>query len=284
MSGDRASPSTRRCATRSPTAIATITLDRPDALNALTIPMKIELLAAFRRGRARPGRAGGRADRRRPGVLCRPGPQGTARARCGAARRRGARALQPDHPGDARRSTSRSSGRSTAWPPAPAPRSRSPATSGSRPRVRASSSRSGGSGSCRTAARRGSCHGSSGRPRPPSWRCSASRCRAADAERFGLVARVVPADDAAAEARAVAARLAGLAPLALAQTKRALERSWSVGPRDGARGRGVPPGRRRRHGRPRRGPRRRSSRSGRRGSPGSSARQPRALTPRTAGS
>jgi 2-(1,2-epoxy-1,2-dihydrophenyl)acetyl-CoA isomerase len=51
---------------------------------------------------------------------------------------------------------------------------------------------------------------------------------APDAERFGLVARVVPGDALAAEARAVAIRLAGLAPVALAQTKRALERSWSV--------------------------------------------------------
>jgi 2-(1,2-epoxy-1,2-dihydrophenyl)acetyl-CoA isomerase len=51
---------------------------------------------------------------------------------------------------------------------------------------------------------------------------------AADAERFGLVARVVPPDALAAEARAVAARLAGLAPVALALTKRALERTWSV--------------------------------------------------------
>jgi 2-(1,2-epoxy-1,2-dihydrophenyl)acetyl-CoA isomerase len=51
---------------------------------------------------------------------------------------------------------------------------------------------------------------------------------AVDAERFGLVARVVAADALAAEARAVAARLAGLAPVALAQTKRALHRSWSV--------------------------------------------------------
>jgi 2-(1,2-epoxy-1,2-dihydrophenyl)acetyl-CoA isomerase len=45
---------------------------------------------------------------------------------------------------------------------------------------------------------------------------------AADAERFGLVARVVPADALAAEALAIAARQA------LAQTKRALQRSWSV--------------------------------------------------------
>ena len=52
---------------------------------------------------------------------------------------------------------------------------------------------------------------------------------AVDAERFGLVARVVPGDARPAEARAVATRLAGLAPIALAQTKRALERSWSTG-------------------------------------------------------
>ena len=51
---------------------------------------------------------------------------------------------------------------------------------------------------------------------------------AADAERFGLVARVVPADALAAEARAMATRLAGLAPRALSLTKRALERTWSL--------------------------------------------------------
>jgi 2-(1,2-epoxy-1,2-dihydrophenyl)acetyl-CoA isomerase len=55
---------------------------------------------------------------------------------------------------------------------------------------------------------------------------------AADAERFGLVARVVPADDLAAEARSLAVRLAALAPRALASTKQALERSWSVGLED----------------------------------------------------
>jgi 2-(1,2-epoxy-1,2-dihydrophenyl)acetyl-CoA isomerase len=51
---------------------------------------------------------------------------------------------------------------------------------------------------------------------------------AADAERFGLVARVVPADGLAEAARDVAARLAALSPRALALTKRALQRSWSV--------------------------------------------------------
>ena len=39
---------------------------------------------------------------------------------------------------------------------------------------------------------------------------------------------VVSADALAGEARAVAERLAGLAPRALALTKRALQRSWSV--------------------------------------------------------
>jgi 2-(1,2-epoxy-1,2-dihydrophenyl)acetyl-CoA isomerase len=48
---------------------------------------------------------------------------------------------------------------------------------------------------------------------------------AADAERFGLVARVVPADSLATEARALAVRLAAGAPRALALTKRALARA-----------------------------------------------------------
>jgi 2-(1,2-epoxy-1,2-dihydrophenyl)acetyl-CoA isomerase len=50
-----------------------------------------------------------------------------------------------------------------------------------------------------------------------------------EAQRIGLVGRVVPADDLALEARGVAGRLAALAPRALALTKRALDRSWSVG-------------------------------------------------------
>ncbi len=49
---------------------------------------------------------------------------------------------------------------------------------------------------------------------------------AADAERFGLVARVVPGDDLLAEAQALAARLAAGAPIALALTKEALELAW----------------------------------------------------------
>ena len=50
---------------------------------------------------------------------------------------------------------------------------------------------------------------------------------AAEAERFGLVARVVPVADVVFEARAIATRLAALAPRALALTKHALDRTWS---------------------------------------------------------
>lgn len=51
---------------------------------------------------------------------------------------------------------------------------------------------------------------------------------AADAERFGLVARVVPAASLMDDAMAMAVRLAGLAPRALAMTKHALDRSWGI--------------------------------------------------------
>ena len=51
---------------------------------------------------------------------------------------------------------------------------------------------------------------------------------AADAERLGLVARVVPAAELVQEARALARRLAAAAPVALALTKEALERSWAA--------------------------------------------------------
>jgi 2-(1,2-epoxy-1,2-dihydrophenyl)acetyl-CoA isomerase len=51
---------------------------------------------------------------------------------------------------------------------------------------------------------------------------------AADAERLGLVARVVPADQLVAEAQALAARLAAGAPRAIALTKRALRVTWDA--------------------------------------------------------
>jgi 2-(1,2-epoxy-1,2-dihydrophenyl)acetyl-CoA isomerase len=51
---------------------------------------------------------------------------------------------------------------------------------------------------------------------------------AADAERIGLVSRVVPTDELAGEARALALRLATAAPVALALTKRALNRAFDA--------------------------------------------------------
>jgi len=51
---------------------------------------------------------------------------------------------------------------------------------------------------------------------------------AADALRLGLVSKVVPADELMTEARAMAQRLADGAPLAIALTKQALERSLSI--------------------------------------------------------
>ncbi len=52
---------------------------------------------------------------------------------------------------------------------------------------------------------------------------------AQEAERLGLVNRVVPGDALLEEARTLAARLASAAPLALGLTKRALNRSLEVG-------------------------------------------------------
>jgi 2-(1,2-epoxy-1,2-dihydrophenyl)acetyl-CoA isomerase len=51
---------------------------------------------------------------------------------------------------------------------------------------------------------------------------------AIDAERFGLVSRVVPGDALLSEAQALATRLAAGAPRALALTKRVLDASWDA--------------------------------------------------------
>jgi 2-(1,2-epoxy-1,2-dihydrophenyl)acetyl-CoA isomerase len=51
---------------------------------------------------------------------------------------------------------------------------------------------------------------------------------AADAERFGLVAKVVASESLLEESRALAMRLASGAPRAIALTKRALNRSWDA--------------------------------------------------------
>ncbi len=207
--------------------IATITLDRPDALNALTIALKQELLAAFRSvGRDRSVRAV---------VLT-----GAGRAFCAGQDIK--ERLQPDAP-----------------PLAVELRERyNPIIAAMRaldqPIVGAINGVAAGAGASlafacdlRLAAEGASFVLAFGRiglvpdsgatwflPRLVGPAKAAELAllgdslSATDAERFGLVAKVVPADALATEAHAMAARLAGLAPRALALTKRALQRSWSV--------------------------------------------------------
>ena len=237
-------------------AIATITLDRPDALNALTVPMKARAAGGVPGRRPRPVRPGGRADRRRPGVLRRPGPQGAARARTRRRSPSSCASATTRSSGRCARSTSRSSGRSTASRPAPARRSRSPATSGSPPserelraRVRADRARARQRRDVVPAAARRAGEGRRAGAR------SATRCRAADAERFGLVAAVVPARRRWPTRRGRSpTRLAGLAPRRprLDQARARAEPGRSTSTRR-SRTRRYRQGDRRRHGGPRRG-------------------------------
>ncbi len=208
-------------------AIATITLDRPDALNALTVAMKQELLGALR--------SIGRDRAVRSVVLT-----GAGRAFCAGQDLK--ERLQPD-----------------AAPLAVEVRERyNPIIRAMRalpqPIVGAINGVAAGAGASlafacdiRVAAEDASFVLAFGRiglvpdsgatwflPRLVGPAKAAEltllgeRLSATDAERHGLVARVVPADALAAEARQVAGRLAALAPRALSLTKRALERSWSL--------------------------------------------------------
>jgi 2-(1,2-epoxy-1,2-dihydrophenyl)acetyl-CoA isomerase len=227
MSGERAAPAPTSLRYEVADAIATITLDRPEALNALTVPLKTELLAAFR--------AVARDRSVRAVVLT-----GAGRAFCAGQDLK--ERLEPD-----------------AAPLAVEVREHyNPIIAAMRaldqPIVGAINGVAAGAGASlafacdiRLAAQGASFILAFGRiglvpdsgatwflPRLVGPAKAAELAMlgeslsAADAERFGLVARVVPADALATEARAVAERLAGLAPRALALTKRALERSWSV--------------------------------------------------------
>ena len=207
--------------------IATITLDRPEALNALTIPMKTELLAAFR--------AIGRDRSVRAVVLT-----GTGRAFCAGQDLK--ERLEPDPTPLAVEVRERYNPIIRAMRALP------------QPIVGAINGVAAGAGASiafacdlRIAAEGASFVLAFGRiglvpdsgatwflPRlvgpakAAEMALLGSTMSAADAERFGLVVKVVPAESLAGEARATAARLAELAPLALAHTKRALDRGWSV--------------------------------------------------------
>lgn len=208
-------------------AIATITLDRPDALNALTVPLKTELLAAFR------AVAGDRAVR--AVVLT-----GAGRAFCAGQDLK--ERVRPD-----------------AAPLEVEIRERyNPLILAMRrldqPIVGAINGIAAGAGASLALACdiRVAAEGASfvlafgriglvpdsgttwflprliGHARAAELALLGESISAMEAHRYGLVARVVGADALAAEARAVATRLVGLAPRAIALTKRALERNWSV--------------------------------------------------------
>jgi 2-(1,2-epoxy-1,2-dihydrophenyl)acetyl-CoA isomerase len=227
MSGTRAAPAYTTLRYEVADSIATITLDRPEALNALTVAMKIELLAALR--------AVARDRGVRAVVLT-----GAGRAFCAGQDLK--ERLEPD-----------------AAPLAVEVRERyNPIISAMRrldqPIVGAINGVAAGAGASlafacdiRLAAAGSTFVLAFGRiglvpdsgatwflPRLVGPAKAAELAllgrslSATEAERFGLVARVVAADALAAEARAVAEQLAGLAPRALALTKRALDRSWSV--------------------------------------------------------
>jgi 2-(1,2-epoxy-1,2-dihydrophenyl)acetyl-CoA isomerase len=208
-------------------AVATVTLDRPDALNALTVPLKEELFGALGDIAA--------DDGIRAVVLT-----GAGRAFCAGQDLR--ERLEPD-----------------ALPLADEIRSRyNPIVRAMRelpkPIVGAINGVAAGAGASlafacdiRLAAEGASFLLAFGRvglipdsgatwtlPRLVGWSKAAELALttaplgAADAERLGLVARVVPADELAGAAHDLAARLAAGAPRALALTKRALEASWDA--------------------------------------------------------
>jgi 2-(1,2-epoxy-1,2-dihydrophenyl)acetyl-CoA isomerase len=207
--------------------VATVTLDRPDALNALTVPLKESLLATFR------GLATDEAVR--AVVLT-----GAGRAFCAGQDLR--ERLEPD-----------------ALPLQDEIRRRyNPIVRAMRdlpkPIVGAINGVAAGAGASlafacdiRVAAEGASFLLAFGRvglipdsgatwtlPRLIGWSKAAELALttdpldALDAERLGLVSRVVPADELAETAHALAARLAAGAPRALALTKAALEAAWGA--------------------------------------------------------
>jgi 2-(1,2-epoxy-1,2-dihydrophenyl)acetyl-CoA isomerase len=227
MSGEPTTPASATVRYQVADAIATITLDRPDALNALTIPMKRELLAALT--------AASRDRGVRAVVLT-----GAGRAFCAGQDLK--ERLEPDAPPLAVEVRER-------YNPIIAAMRRLDA-----PIVGAINGVAAGAGASlafacdlRIAAEGASFVLAFGRiglvpdsgatwflPRLVGPAKAAELAllgdslNAAEAERFGLVARVVAAEALADEARALATRLAGLAPQALAQAKQALQRSWSI--------------------------------------------------------
>lgn len=227
MGGDRATPTFATIRFEVSDAIATITLDRPEALNALTVVMKGELLAAFRSiGRDRSVRAvvltgAGRAFCAGQDLRERLGPDAAPLAVELRERYnpiiRAMRSLDQPIVG-AINGVAAGAGASLAF---------------------ACDIRLAGEGASFVLAfgRIGLVPDSGatwllprlvGPAKAAELALLGDTVTATEAERIGLVASVVPGDGLAAAARDVATRLAVLAPQALALTKRALQRSWSM--------------------------------------------------------
>ncbi len=205
--------------------VATVTLNRPDALNALTVPMKVELLAAFR---------GLEVDQRARAVIL----TGAGRAFCAGQDLR--ERLEPDAAPLGVEVRERYNPIILAMRALP------------KPIVGAINGVAAGAGASlamacdiRIASEAASFALAFGRvglvpdsgatwflprlvgaTRAAELALLGDAVSAEDSVRLGLVGRVVPADQLATEARSVAARLAAGAPRAIALTKRALDASW----------------------------------------------------------
>jgi 2-(1,2-epoxy-1,2-dihydrophenyl)acetyl-CoA isomerase len=225
VEGAPAGPETVRVEVDGGTMVATITLDRPDALNALTVPMKQALLAAFRKV-ARDGAV-------RAVILT-----GAGRAFCAGQDLR--ERLQPDAAPLGIEVRDRYNPIIRAMRSLP------------KPIVGAINGVAAGAGASlamacdiRIASDAASFALAFGRvglvpdsgatwflprlvgvTRAAELTLLGDSVTAADAVRLGLVGRVVPAAELATEARAIAARLAAGAPRAMAMTKQALNAAW----------------------------------------------------------
>ncbi len=205
-----------------------LTLNRPDKLNALSGELVTALDAAVDAAEPGPRRPGDRARGRGRAFCCRLRPDARRPgARIDGPRRAGATLLAADVAATLRCSTrpSRSSPRSTATRSRAGSSSRWPATWSSRPRARRL-----GEPEIR--------YGSApvtllmpyliGQKRTRELLLTGDLIDAVEAERIGLINRVVPLDRLAAEVDALADRLARTPPEVMAPTKRMLNRAMDA--------------------------------------------------------
>jgi 2-(1,2-epoxy-1,2-dihydrophenyl)acetyl-CoA isomerase len=207
--------------------VATITLNRPDALNALTVPMKVALLAAFRQVER---------DRAVRAVIL----TGAGRAFCAGQDLR--ERLQPDAAplGVEVRERYNPIIRAMRSLPKPIVAAINGVAAGAGASLAMAADIRIASESATFAlafGRLGLVPDSGatwflprlvGVTRAAELALLGDSMPAADAVRIGLVGRLVPGDQLEVEARSVAARLAAGAPRAMALTKRALNAAWAT--------------------------------------------------------